>query len=241
VNRADWHAVAALCDPASLIAFRRQQLERIVPTTASPALTVETFLRHQPDMPRAVAEYQVEQYRRNSAALTQRLLESMPGVASANDLRALSPAAAFAAWLEGRSPRRQIERLAADGHILAATAALLGDMSDLHHHVPLGVVFDGARVAHVAYHVEGDAEDDPTDEAAEWLARLTVEERDLARDLSGRERPQMETCRRQPDGTWRLLARDDFLSLGSIGYSVDSVAPEDAPAAPRDVGHGLTG
>jgi hypothetical protein len=63
VNTADWDAAAQLCDPISLVAFRRQLLEQFEPTAPRFELTVEEYLRHSPEMPRAVAEYHMAQHR----------------------------------------------------------------------------------------------------------------------------------------------------------------------------------
>jgi hypothetical protein len=51
------------------------------------------------------------------------------------------------------------------------------------------------------------------------MERRSPEERQLAKDLSGRE-VQVATCRRKPDGEWRMIARYDFLGQLGLGYSV---------------------
>src|SRR5688572_15685224 len=89
VNRSDWYAAARLCDPISLSAFRRQMLEQFEPTAPRFEITVDEYLRHSPQMPRAVAEYHVEQHR----ALTDpgtRLRDELPGIPDIDALQMMS-------------------------------------------------------------------------------------------------------------------------------------------------------
>ncbi|HEU4564423.1 MAG TPA: hypothetical protein VFS05_07240 [Gemmatimonadaceae bacterium] len=231
LNRGDWLAAAALCDPLSLRSFRRSLLLEIAPSEPPRSLTVDDFVRHTPDMPREVAEYQVEQSRKFMAPM-RRLRENLPGVRSVEEAEAMSPEELFAGWLDGRSPWRQIERLAAEGRIPAATVAQARAYPlPVHRYEVLGVVHDGDRIAHVVYR-HANAPDAPDEEAHEaWLAEQPEEERELARDLAWRAPPQVVTCRRQPDGSWRLLAGWDFLHLGSsaiVGFAQaeDGEAPD---------------
>ena len=151
VNAEDWDAAAALCDPVSLRAFHRQLLEQFAPREPHRPLTVEEYLRHAPEMPRAVAEYHVTQHQR-LADPAERLRRELPGIADAGALDALTPEQAFAVWLDGRSPRRQVERLAAEGRIAQRTATLYaGGLGEFFQYVPLGAIPDGDRVAHVLF------------------------------------------------------------------------------------------
>lgn len=63
--------------------------------------------------------------------------------------------------------------------------------------------------------------------SAAWLPRRPAEEQALARDLVNHDNPAVATCRRQPDGTWRLLARRQFLMLGSITLHPATDFPEE--------------
>jgi hypothetical protein len=60
------------------------------------------------DMPEAVAAYEADRLMERSTP-EARLREELPTVASVEALRGMSPDAVFAAWLDGRSLRRQIE------------------------------------------------------------------------------------------------------------------------------------
>ena len=66
LNAEDWRGAAQLCDPVSLRAFKRQLLERFTPDRPPRELTIEDLLRHTPDKPRQVAEYELAQHRRRA-------------------------------------------------------------------------------------------------------------------------------------------------------------------------------
>src|SRR2546421_10802375 len=144
LNAEDWRGAAQLCDPVSLRAFKRHLLEQFAPEKPARELTIEDFLRHTPDKPRQVAEYELAQHRRR-VDLRRRLEEELPGVSSVDDLQQLDPAEAFARWLDGRSVRRQVERQIADARIPHAMdgAALRRYRAA---YTPLGVVFEGPRL-----------------------------------------------------------------------------------------------
>jgi hypothetical protein len=220
VNRSDWYAAAELCDPVSLSAFRRQMLQQFEPTAPRFEITVEQHLRHSPEMPRAVAEFYVEQHRARMDPAT-RLRYELPGIPDVDALRLMSAEEIFAAWLDGRSPRRQIERLVSEGQISPASATRSHELASMvHPYVAIGIVQDGDDVAHVLYRYDVDAVHSSAD-AEEWLAKLPKDEQTLALELSGRLHPQVTTCRRQQDGTWRLLAGYDFLGLGSTAIGIE--------------------
>jgi hypothetical protein len=90
-----------------------------------------------------------------------------------------------------------------------------------YRYVAIGVVEDGTRIAHVLYRFDIDAAHLASGEAEAWLEKLPQEEQTLARELSGRSHPQVVTCRRQRDATWRLLANHDFLGVGSTVVGIE--------------------
>jgi len=86
----------------------------------------------------------------------------------------------------------------------------------------LGAVERG-RAAYVVYTLAPREALGPHSKYEAWLASLTDEERDFARD--GVTGPvQTAPARRQPDRTWRLVADHDFLGAGSmmIGFELGS-------------------
>ena len=212
LNAEDWRAAAELCDTVSLRAFRRQLLEQFASDKPRRELTVEDFLLHSPGKPRQVAEYELAQHRRR-ADPRRRLHEELPGVASVDDLRQLDPVEVFARWLDGRSIRRQVARLVADARIPQP----VDDAAQRPHqqaYIPLGVVRDGARLAHVIYRHHFSLAESP--ERASWLAKRPPDEQELARDMWGHRHPSVITCRRQSDDTWRFIADHSFFNVGSI-------------------------
>src|SRR4029079_13421182 len=65
LNEERWLDVAQLCDPASLREFKHSALAQFdLPTNH--IWTVEDFLRHSPEMPPEVAQYQVDQIQRQA-------------------------------------------------------------------------------------------------------------------------------------------------------------------------------
>jgi hypothetical protein len=231
LNAEDWSAAAALCDPVSLRAFHWQLVEQYAPSRPPRALTVEEYLRHAPETPIAVAEHVVAEHQRRADPIARLRLE-LPGVPSADALRAMPPEVAFAHWLDGKSFRRQVERLAAEGRISQRAAALHATAgSGGYRYVPLGAVPDGARVAHVLFRNAFDPDEPWSGESAAWLAARPSDEQALARELWGRGHPQSATCRLQPDGSWRLLADHDFLRVSSVhifDVREEEAGPDDA-------------
>jgi len=228
-NREDWHGVAALCDPASLAAFRRHMLDRLDPATIAPhEVTAESLQHGERPMPREVAE-QFAAWRRERNDPVHRLREEFPDVASTDELRAMAPAELFAAWLDGRSARRQILRLVAEGRAPAAVAEhLRAGPFPSQSLVALGVVHDGERFAHVLYRHRHDAEPAAV-ETHGWAAALPDDERELALELMHRGHPQVTTCRRQPDGSWRLIADHNLLGYGFMAVGSVTLADEVPP------------
>lgn len=231
LNAGDWLGAARSSDPVSLRVVQRQLLEMIAPAVPPPVITVDELLRDVPDMPRAVAEYQLDQMRRHQA-IEGMLQTLLPSCGSLEEARRMSPEGIFAAWLEGRRDYYQIVQLENRGLAPAGTAALhqahlIGLDVRL---VVLGVVPDGDAVAHVIYR---DEPDDPATWGAETRARLDqlpADEAVLAADQMWRTAVRTAMCRRQPDGRWRLVAGFDFLSVGS--RFVARVTPPDAEEAP---------
>lgn len=225
LDRSQWLAAASTCDPMSLAGFRRQLVEQFRRAEPEHVMTIEAYMRFQPEMPREVAEYLYAQYRR-AADPGRRFQEELPGLASIEDLERLTPVEVFAAWLDGRSPRRQVARQLADRGIDTATAAAsLEEVSPFGNFEPIGSLPDGEGVAHVLYRHGSYRKEEGAADSEEWLAGMSPEERELALALAGRSHPMVTTCRQQPDGSWRLLAGYDFLQTGSFGVEISAEPP----------------
>src|SRR5205823_5441787 len=203
---------AQLSDAVSLRAFKRHLLEQSAPDKPRRELTIEDLMRDTPDKPRQVAEYELAQHRRR-ADPRRRLDEKLAGVASVDELQQLDPVEAFARWLEGRSIRRQVQRLAAEARIPQGID-VAAPRPYPQSFIRLGVVRDGARLAHVLYRHNFVVSESP--EMATWLAKRPADEQELAREISGHLHPSVVTCRRQSDETWGLIADHRFFNVGSI-------------------------
>ncbi|HTE45250.1 MAG TPA: hypothetical protein VK636_08425 [Gemmatimonadaceae bacterium] len=230
LNAEDWAAAAALVDPVSVRVFARQLLERLAPGVPQRTVTADEYLLSDPQLPRAVAEHYAAEAVRH-ADPTLRLPLEFPDVTSVEGLRALTPVEILARWLDGRSLRRQTERLAAHGRIsLRALEVLtLAGFAGSYQYVALGMVADGDAIAHVLYHTHV-AKDQPwSGDAANWLASLPPDEQVLAREMWTRGHPTVATVRRQIDGTWRLLIEHDFLGIGGMHISGIRMKDEETP------------
>ncbi len=70
----------------------------------------------------------------------------------------------------------------------------------------MGFIPDGEEIAHVFFRTEHGVDKIFLEEYAEGLDSLPDDEQKLAHQLHHRSRPEFATCRRQADGTWRLVA-----------------------------------
>jgi hypothetical protein len=122
-----WLDAARHLDVAALDRYRREQIAaaRLRPHRPPRVITVEELLQQDPDMPRAVAEYQArkanERIREPSG-----WFEHEFAVTSLDSLAALSPEEAAARWLQARDlrwrTRRAVEQMRARGCRLPAAA-----------------------------------------------------------------------------------------------------------------------
>ena len=217
LNAENWGGAAALCDPISLRVFRREMLDQFSPNQRMQAVTVEDMMRSQPELPRSVAEYYVQQQNERTDD-TVRLRSQFPTVTNVNALRELEPAQLFAEFLYGRSPRRQIQALAAKGQVpqKAIDSGALEALGANHYQFEtIGSLTDGDRIAHVFYRMKPPSPSDSPD-MKRWLDAMPAEEQELTRDTMGREHLQSLTVRRQPDDAWLALASYQFIGGGMM-------------------------
>lgn len=229
LNGEDWAAVARLCDPTSLRVFKRQLLGGLTPANEqTPRLTATELMKAVPGMPRAVAEYQVGRFRETLDPRT-RLRDELPSVRSRQELEAMEPADVFAAWLDGRSLRRQIERSVERRRMSRATANEVIALG-LNRFIfrALGVVDDGPRIVHIIYRRDDGAANAAIESDAP-SGEVDPEVRALWHDLAGRERTSAITARRQDDDGWLLVANTDFLHVDQTDLPLeDDVSAADA-------------
>lgn len=106
----DWTAAASL--------FRRDHVEEWFaqllqnrPSARDARITPEQLMKHSPDMPREVAEYQVAQIRQRFAARS--VADELSGVSSWEEAERLDPVEAYGRHLGSRDPRVQHRRATA--------------------------------------------------------------------------------------------------------------------------------
>jgi hypothetical protein len=199
-----WDEAAALCDPATLSLYKWEVLARL------------------------------EAARFAEAADPQHVLDEMPGISSIDQLRDMPPARVFAAWLEGQSYHRLLERARGLPDIPP------GVLDDAMQHRPvtryqvLGCIEDGDRLAFVVFRREH-AFDEPETETPFPEDRpegLTDAEWSALQD-QWRAYVEFAPLRRQPDGSWRLFAGQQFLGLNqsafSFGFDLEAESDDGEP------------
>jgi hypothetical protein len=221
LDREDFLAVARLCDPASLSLFRRRLLRDLAPSDDLPPLTVELYLRHHPDMPCEVAEYNVANHHRRWAE-SRRVDREVARTESYDALEALAPDEAYARWLEAHSVRaalrRQLEARGISGEQMERALDEIARPDLLLR--PIGAVEHG-RTAYVVYLVEPRTESASTGDHEAYIASLTEDEREIE-EAHLRGPVRITSVRRQPDGTWRLIARQELLDRGHVAFEIRS-------------------
>ncbi|HKN65934.1 MAG TPA: hypothetical protein VJW73_06635 [Gemmatimonadaceae bacterium] len=110
----DWKAAAGFLDLAALDRERQSAVEGARRQRTMPPMTVERLMRMDPEMPRAVAEYQVK--RMNRSRQSRNYLQSDFGIADPDSLLALPMEVVAARWLEAHDERAMYrEALRASG------------------------------------------------------------------------------------------------------------------------------
>src|SRR5262245_58038103 len=150
INDERWSDVARCADPVSLRLLQRQILAQFNPATIRPSLTVETLQRHQPELPRAVAEYQVAQMQKHQEERLAHIGAEVADVNSYEELQALSPEDLFARWLEARSLTRQVRQFLAT-HPRVESVSGVGLPALPREHVEVVGVIEEGEWAHVLF------------------------------------------------------------------------------------------
>ena len=221
LNLDDWAGFTDLCDPVSLRAFKTETLEFHSDEGDSYHIDVDDLLDSEPDMPREVAEYQVAKMNRY-ADPAHKLNQEFLTVSSVEEVRRMDPAKLFVLWLQARSPYRRLELERDDEQPWETGAAWDPPIDDGvketrgYRYSVIGSVPDGPDIAHVLYRTEHGIEKIFVEEYAEWLAQRPADEQELAHELRHHASPQFATCRRQSDGSWRLVAQRYLMLVSSL-------------------------
>jgi hypothetical protein len=142
----DWTGAACLFNPVQVEEWYRAFLQRM-PKEQDFSLTVDQYLKHSPDMPREVAEYQVAQMRRNH--LSRSVSDELAGVATWEDAERLGAVEAYGRYLQHRDPREQFRRAKS-----GLPTAIIGEVEShqmAFDHVVLGGVVETDTLVHVVY------------------------------------------------------------------------------------------
>ena len=202
LNVGDWAVFTDLCDPVSLRAFKREIFEQ-----ATGRFSTLSF-----DMP-DLGEYPDEELAdgESSGAFSCKgcddpaeiLKSELVNVTSLAELRRLDPGRVFSKWIQARARDRDCEEFfdpATDQVCKPRRFAMVQP----YDYTVLGFVQAGVDVAHVVYQADAsvqielneefDVDDKPEDET------------ELDRVLIASCYTNIAVCRRQGDGSWRLVA-----------------------------------
>lgn len=103
VRAADWKAAAAFLDIVPLDHYRLAQIDMARRMRRQPPMTAERLMAANPKLPRAVAEYEVEQM--NAHPARNNFLEYEFGISDPDSLAALPASVVAQRWLEVHDPR----------------------------------------------------------------------------------------------------------------------------------------
>jgi hypothetical protein len=246
----DYLAAARLCDPVSLRAFKRGMIRQYATVWPAPRpLRPEDFTRSAPDMPPEVVQYYVEQHKRR-AIVERDVSHELPMIASNAALAAAEPDVVFAAYLDGRSWPRQLERQVAAGHLSAEMwEGQAKNPFPIPSPVPIGFVDVGNGTGLVVCVLEKVIDNTPlTPRAQRELEAFTAsigvipeDEQLLQSQREGMFNPQCCIVRRQDDGGWLMLADHSFFCapFGAVMFGTE-IDQDDAESSDAPDGQGAS-
>ena len=192
IHAADWTAAAAFLDIVPLDHYRLAQIDMVRRMSSQPPMTVERLMSANPKLPRAVAEYEVEQMKERRGRTSA--LEYDFGVADPDSLAALTPSAVAQRWLEVHDPRWRLRKAIMSSN---CSSAALDSLPAPAFRV-LGTIVAGP-LAYLLY--ERDDEPPP-----------------ITEDMRGFG-PRILTLRRGMDGWWvlpRIDQQQGFVGLSKV-------------------------
>jgi len=217
----DYNGLASLCDPLSLASFKQEMVDEYCPALS----TADDQHTHPP------VELSEEEYAELVDVLdpVARMQSEFPTIRSLDQLISMDPIAVFATWMyassaarfQDKTPRRPWEissewKPGEDQHRDSEPTYAI-----------IGCVFASPDIAHVLYHNELSALESSPGGYGKWLSEALPVYRDFMNAMHHRGTPSLITCRRQSDGSWRLVARKDFMSAGTLG--VTFISDENEP------------
>jgi len=209
----DYNGLASLCDRLSLASFKQEMVDQYCPA-------VSIADDHDVHLPVELTE---EEYAELIDVLdpVRQMQSEFPTIPSLDQLISMDPAAVFATWMyansaehfENKTPRRPWEissewKRGEDQH-----------RDSEPNYAIIGCVFASPDIAHVLYHNELSALEASPDGYGKWLCQALPVYRDFMNAMHHRGIPSLITCRRQSDGSWLLVARKDFMLVGTLGVT----------------------
>ena len=226
----DFVGAAALCDPVSLRAFHRD----VMRMHSEPTVVYPDPTGSQDPTEGALIQQRARNDRRDQLA------RMFPSLTDPWVLDGLTADAVYAAYLDGQSPRRQLEWQVAKGY---SPTSALDRWSSVGTRWPLravGCAGIDEPIAHIVFVLVTQDEANPgaaraigSSAAVELQRRFAVlpsDEQQFARDRERSYHPQTIACRRQPDGGWLLVADWQFLGHNASWIGFEETEATDAAA-----------
>ena len=182
-----WEEAVALLDVTALDQYRRELVTNAKLQPPRHQLTVDDLLQQDPDMPRAVAEYQLARINKDRASAGNYLSFEFAGVQDAAQLDTMPVAQVAARWLTAQHPATRLK----DELLRKGCRILPG----------LDAAIEGPSVAVLG-----------TVERPDGTAFVLFADTSLSRQQSGfhAPAPQIAYLKRFPAG-WRVLPRYDLI------------------------------
>jgi hypothetical protein len=146
-----------------------------------------------------------------------------PLLSTVEDLKKLEPVTAFSVWMQGKS-RHHPGECDADAEPWKATH---NEISWPEYEI-VGCVFGTPGVSYVLYRNRSSPA--TYDGYQSWFASTRKEHREFMEAMGHRGDPSIVTCRRQLDGSWRLIANRGFLVFG--GLTITEFRADDSSSYP---------
>jgi hypothetical protein len=215
LNLEDWAGLAGLCDPVSLRAFKREMLEEFCWSSArdESASEVEIVEEEDPEILAAVEhDFAII---REWFSPANRVRTAFASVESVDELREMDPGKMFARWLQAKEPEQDADPDRDPGENWKRHKVPASEKTTrAYHYTTLGSVLDGDKIAYVVYRNSKGPNDFYPGVMNDWESERPADEVELARDTRYLRHPMVITCRRQSDGSWRLIASSHFSLTG---------------------------
>ncbi len=197
INTEDWHGLSELCDPLSLILFKRFML-RLLSYSAEDDDIDDEF---------------TDDFGDDHADFRDRLRFEVSGVESVREIEEMDPGRVFVRWIQARASLLNGDKVEPwrNGGEESARRTVRS-----YKYSVLGSVPDGDEFVHVLYR--------PTIDQSEWHPDLydnawnerSEEERRFVETMHQRGDPSVAVCRKQSDGSWKMVAKRNFWLFDSV-------------------------